>query len=82
MNSLRAGIIAGRVGAVVRIFPGVLVAPLMMGTLAASGGKLCVDAVMHLFGPKPSGALQNDELRILSGAFVSASSPLGCAALS
>lgn len=56
MNSLRAGIIAARVGTVVQLFPGILVAPLMMGTLAASGGKLCVDAIMQLFGPKPSGA--------------------------
>lgn len=58
MNSLRAGIIAARVGAVVDLFPGIYVAPLMMGTLAASGGKLCVDAIMQLFGPKPSGALR------------------------
>lgn len=57
MNSLRAGIIAARVTVAVELFPGILVAPLMIGTLAASGGKLCVDTIMQLVGPKPSGML-------------------------
>ena len=56
MNSLRAGIIGARVAVAVELFPGVLVAPFMIGTLAASGGKLCVDSIMQLVGPKPSGA--------------------------
>lgn len=55
MNALRAGVIAGRVDVVVALYPGVYVAPLMIGTLAASGGKLCVDTIMALYGPKPSG---------------------------
>lgn len=59
MNSLRAGIIAARVAVVVELFPGILVAPLMIGTLAASGGKLCVDTIMQLVGPKSSGTLDS-----------------------
>ena len=56
MNSLRAGIIAMRVDAAAALFPGVIAAPLMLGTLAASGGKLCVDAIMQLYG-KPAGGV-------------------------
>lgn len=66
MNSLRAGIIAARVAVVVELFPGVIVAPLMIGTLAASGGKLCVDTIMQLVGPKPSGTLDSALPRSIS----------------
>ena len=50
MNSLRGAIMANRVDVAVRLFPGVIAAPLVLGTLGGSGGRLCVDLILHLYG--------------------------------
>ena len=50
MNTLRGAIMANRVDVAVRLFPGVILAPLVLGTLAGSGGRLCVDLILHLYG--------------------------------
>ena len=50
MNSLRGAIMANRVDVAVRLFPGVIAAPLVLGTVAGSGGRLCVDLILHLYG--------------------------------
>ena len=47
---LRAGLIAQRVDVAVKVFPGVIAAPLVLGTLAGSGGSLLVDAFNILGG--------------------------------
>ena len=50
MNSLRGAVMANRVDVAVRLFPGVVAAPLVLGTVAGSGGRLCVDLILHLYG--------------------------------
>ncbi len=50
MNSLRGAVMANRVDIAVRQFPGVVAAPLVLGTVAGSGGRLCVDLILHLYG--------------------------------
>ena len=50
MNTLRGAIMANRVDVAVRLFPGVVLAPLVLGTVAGSGGRLCVDLILHLYG--------------------------------
>lgn len=39
-----------RVDAAVRVYPGVWAAPLILGTIGATGGKFLVDAVLILTG--------------------------------
>lgn len=46
MTTLRIGLIVARVDLAVRLFPGVIAAPLVLGTVAGSGGKFCVDALV------------------------------------
>ncbi|EFJ49844.1 hypothetical protein VOLCADRAFT_104093 [Volvox carteri f. nagariensis] len=47
---MRANLIINRVDLAVALFPGVIAAPLILGTLAGSGGKLLVDAIRHHWG--------------------------------
>lgn len=54
---LRANQIVQRVNAAVKLYPGVVAAPLVLGTLAGAGGKLLTDAFTHCAGYKPQGAL-------------------------
>ncbi|GAB4818578.1 hypothetical protein N2152v2_005624 [Parachlorella kessleri] len=42
---LRAGLIVHRVNATAALFPGVVAAPLVIGTIAGCGGKVIVDAI-------------------------------------
>ena len=53
MNILRAGQIASRVNISVQKFPGVIAAPLLIGTLAGCGGKLLQDGVQLACGTLP-----------------------------
>lgn len=46
LTILRVGLIVARVDLAVRLFPGVVAAPLVLGTVGGSGGKFCVDALM------------------------------------
>ena len=48
-NALRAGLVVARVNLAVRKFPGVVAAPLLLGTLAGCAGKILTDAA--LLGP-------------------------------
>ncbi len=45
MNVLRAQLLVSRVDQAVKLFPRVPMAPIVLGTLAACGGKFIVDAV-------------------------------------
>eukprot|EP00887_Chlorella_sp_A99_P001096 scaffold14.g1096.t1 len=51
-SAMRANIIFARVEVAARLFPGVLAAPLLLGTLAGAGGTLLVDAVEICGGHK------------------------------
>ena len=46
LNALRAALVASRVDAAVARFPGVIAAPLFIGTLAGAGGKLASDPML------------------------------------
>lgn len=46
LNALRAGLVASRVDSAVARFPGVIAAPLFIGTLAGAGGKLASDPML------------------------------------
>ena len=50
MNTLRGSIMANRVDVACRLFPGVIAAPLVLGTVGGAGGRLCVDLILHLYG--------------------------------
>ncbi|GLI68493.1 hypothetical protein VaNZ11_012935 [Volvox africanus] len=50
LTFLRANLIIHRVELAVVLFPGVIAAPLILGTLAGSGGKLLVDAMRYHWG--------------------------------
>lgn len=50
LNVLRAGLIASRVDLCGVLFPGVIAAPLVIGTIAGSGGRFSIDAVLAGFG--------------------------------
>ncbi|GIL68827.1 hypothetical protein Vafri_22058 [Volvox africanus] len=50
LTFLRAKLIINRVELAVVLFPGVIAAPLILGTLAGSGGKLLVDAIRYHWG--------------------------------
>jgi len=47
-NALRAGLVTSRVDLAVRKFPGVLAAPLLLGTLAGCAGKLVTDPLVRV----------------------------------
>lgn len=53
---LRANQIVQRVNAAVKLFPGLVGAPLVLGTLAGSGGKLLTDAFSRCAGYPSAGA--------------------------
>jgi hypothetical protein len=46
MNTLRASLVVARVDTAVRRFPGVIAAPLLLGTLAGCAGKILTDAAL------------------------------------
>lgn len=48
--TMRLGLIAARVDLAVKLFPGVVAAPLVLGTVAGSAGKFCVDAILTVSG--------------------------------
>ena len=50
LNILRAGLIASRVNLSVQKFPGVIAAPLVIGTIGGSGGKLLLDGIQLASG--------------------------------
>lgn len=50
MNILRAQLLVSRVNQAVKLFPRVPMAPIVLGTLAACGGKFIVDAVNLAMG--------------------------------
>ena len=52
---LRANQIVQRVNAAVKLFPGLVAAPLVLGTLAGSGGKLLTDAFSRCAGYPSAG---------------------------
>ena len=54
---LRANQIVQRVNAAVKLFPGLVGAPLVLGTLAGSGGKLLTDAFSRCAGYPSAGAV-------------------------
>ncbi|EFN53280.1 hypothetical protein CHLNCDRAFT_136911 [Chlorella variabilis] len=49
---LRANTVVHRVNAAVKLHPGVVAAPLVLGTLGGCGGRLLVDAFSHCAGYK------------------------------
>lgn len=51
LTILRIGLIVARVDLAVKLFPGVLAAPLVLGTVAGSAGKFVADAVLVLVQP-------------------------------
>ena len=53
LNILRAGLIASRVDLSVQKFPGVIAAPLVIGTIGGSGGKFLVDGIQRACGNLP-----------------------------
>ncbi len=52
---LRATTIVQRVNAAARLHPGVVAAPVILGTLAGAGGKLLTDAFLHCAGYQKGG---------------------------
>lgn len=50
LNILRAGLIASRVDLSVQKYPGVIAAPLVIGTIAGSGGKFLQDGIQMACG--------------------------------
>ena len=50
LNILRAGLIASRVDLCVYKYPGVIAAPLVIGTIAGSGGKFLQDGIQLACG--------------------------------
>jgi hypothetical protein len=53
--ALRATTVVHRVDAAVRLHPGVVAAPIILGTLAGCGGRLLVDAFSHCAGYRQGG---------------------------
>ena len=51
-STLRVTTIAHRVNAACKLYPGILAAALILGTLGGCGGKLIVDAFSHCAGYK------------------------------
>jgi hypothetical protein len=52
LGVLRSGLIVQRVNVAAAMFPGVVATPLVIGTIAGSGGKLLVDAITVACGEK------------------------------
>lgn len=57
LTILRIGLIVARVDLAVKLFPGVLAAPLVLGTVAGSAGKFVTDAVLLVAKPNTLGEL-------------------------
>lgn len=51
LSILRIGLIVARVDLAVKLFPGVIAAPLVLGTVAGSAGKFVADAVLVVVQP-------------------------------
>lgn len=50
LNLLRAGLIASRIDLTSQLYPGVLAAPLIIGSIAGSGGRFSIDPILSGFG--------------------------------
>ena len=50
LNTLRAGLVAARVDLVHALYPGVIAAPLVIGSVAGAGGRFTIDALLAGFG--------------------------------
>ena len=57
---LRATTVVHRVDAAVRLHPGVVAAPIILGTIAGCGGRLLVDAFSHCAGYRQGGCAADD----------------------
>ncbi len=61
LNTLRAGLIASRIDLTTELYPGVLAAPLIIGSIAGTGGRFSIDPILSGFG-----ALEGSVLGYLS----------------
>ena len=50
LNTLRAGLIASRVDLIWQMHPGVVAGPLVIGSIAGTGGRFAIDPVLGGFG--------------------------------
>ncbi|BDA51041.1 probable trimeric intracellular cation channel type B [Coccomyxa sp. Obi] len=50
LNILRAGLIASRIDLTTELYPGVLAAPLIIGSIAGTGGRFSIDPILGGFG--------------------------------
>ena len=50
LNTLRAGLIASRVDLIWQMHPGVIAGPLVIGSIAGTGGRFAIDPVLGGFG--------------------------------
>lgn len=50
LNTLRAGLIASRIDLVTQLYPGVIAAPLIIGSIAGTGGRFSIDPILSSFG--------------------------------
>jgi hypothetical protein len=50
LNTLRAGLIAARIDLATELYPGVIAAPLIIGSIAGTGGRFSVDPILSGFG--------------------------------
>uniref|UniRef100_A0A383VCK9 Uncharacterized protein n=1 Tax=Tetradesmus obliquus TaxID=3088 RepID=A0A383VCK9_TETOB len=53
---MRALLIVSRVDLAVKLYPGIVAAPLLLGTLAGCGGRLLADTLLHSWGALPGHA--------------------------
>lgn len=53
LNILRAGLMAARVDLAVQLFPGVIAAPLLLGSIAGTGGRFSIDPILAAIGELP-----------------------------
>ena len=74
---LRARLIIARVDLAVRLYPGVVAAPLLLGTLAGCGGRLLADAILWGWSPgRWAGAMsQRAAARARARALIKAPAP-------
>lgn len=59
LNILRAGLIASRIDLTTELYPGVLAAPLIIGSIAGTGGRFSIDPILGGFGALEGGVLGN-----------------------
>ena len=50
LNTLRAGLIASRVDLIWQMYPGVIAGPLVIGSIAGTGGRFAIDPILGGFG--------------------------------